>query len=152
MKIERSDDFGGAVLNCAVRYALGRFSYMPGLVMDEIRPMLKDCSDKTLWCFDRDISEWLAGRTGEMYAYEKEWACFRDEVRRIIQERKKEMRADKKNESGIEYSWSGIGKLKILFRGRRNAILRFDPDTGVQGRTEAAKSVEKETILQHQEE
>lgn len=89
MKIERSDDFGGAVLNCAVRYALGRFSYMPGLVMGEIRPMLKDCSDKTLWCFDRDISEWLAGRTGEMYAYEKEWACFRDEVRRIIQERKK---------------------------------------------------------------
>ena len=63
--------------------------YMPGLVMDEIGSMLKDCSDKTLWCFDRDISEWLAGRTGEMYAYEKEWACFRDEVRRIIQERKK---------------------------------------------------------------
>lgn len=87
MKIERSDDFGGAVLNCAVRYALGRFSYMPGLVMDEIRPMLKDCSDKTLWCFDRDISEWLAGRTGEMTAYEKEWSGFRDEVRRIMRER-----------------------------------------------------------------
>ena len=63
-----------------------------------------------------------------------------------------EMKADKKNESGIEYSWSGIGKLKILFRGHRNATLRFYPDTGVQGRTEAAKSVEKETILQHQEE
>ena len=59
MKIEREDDFGGAVLNCAVRYALGRMSYMPGLVMDVIRPMLKNCSDKTLWCFDRDISEWL---------------------------------------------------------------------------------------------
>lgn len=87
MKIERSDDFGGAVLNCAVRYALGRFSYMLGLVMDEIRPMLKDCSDKTLWCFDRDISEWLAGRTGEMTAYEKEWSSFRDEVRRIMRER-----------------------------------------------------------------
>ena len=41
MKIEREDDFGGAVLNCAVRYALGRMSYMPGLVMDVIRPMLK---------------------------------------------------------------------------------------------------------------
>ena len=87
MKIERDDDFGGAVLNCAVRYALGRFSYMPGLVMDEIRPMLKDCSEKTLWCFDRDISEWLAGRTGEMMAYEKEWSSFRDEVRRIMRER-----------------------------------------------------------------
>lgn len=87
MKIEKDDDFGGAVLNCAVRYALGRFSYMPCLVMDEIRKMLKDCSDKTLWCFDRDISEWLAGRTREMTAYEKEWSSFRDEVRRIMRER-----------------------------------------------------------------
>lgn len=46
MKIEREDDFGGAVLNCAVRYALGRMSYMPGLVMDVIRPMLKNCSER----------------------------------------------------------------------------------------------------------
>ena len=90
MKIERNDDFGGAVLNCSVRYALGRFSYMPCLVMDEIRPMLENCSDKTLRCFDRDIGEWLAGRIGEMYAYEKEWASFREEVRRIMQERKAE--------------------------------------------------------------
>ena len=87
MKITKDDDFGGAVLNCAVRYALGRRTYMPGLVMDVIRPMLKNCSDKTLWCFDRDISEWLAGRTGEMTAYEKEWSSFRDEVRRIMRER-----------------------------------------------------------------
>lgn len=90
MKIDKSDDFGGAVLNCAVRYAIGRRSYMPGLVMDEIRPMLNDCSDKTLWCFERDISEWLAGRDGGGFAYEKEWAAFRDEVRRIMQEREKE--------------------------------------------------------------
>lgn len=90
MKIERNDDFGGAVLNCAVRYAIGRRSYMPGLVMDEIRPMLKDCSDKTLWCFDRDISRWLEGRVGETMEYENEWAKFRDEVRRIIQERENE--------------------------------------------------------------
>lgn len=58
----------------------------------------------------------------------------------------------KKKESSIEYSWDGIGKLKILFQGHRNATLRFDPDTAVQRRTEAAKSVEKETILQHLEE
>ena len=62
MTITREDDFGGAVLNCAVRYALGRRSYMPGLVVDEITPMLKDCSDKTLWCFDRDIRVYLRSR------------------------------------------------------------------------------------------
>ena len=60
MQITRDDDRGGAVLNCAVRYALGRSSYMPGLVMGVIRPMLKDCNDKTLIVMARDIEEWLA--------------------------------------------------------------------------------------------
>ena len=31
MKITRQDDRGGAVLNWAVRYALGRYSYAPSL-------------------------------------------------------------------------------------------------------------------------
>lgn len=61
MQITRDDDFGGAVLNCAVRYALGRASYMPGLVMGEITPMLPDCSDKTLGVFEQDVSEYLGG-------------------------------------------------------------------------------------------
>ena len=81
MKIDRNDDFSGAVLNCAVRYALGRASYMPGLVMGEIRPMLPNCSDKTLWCFDRDINEWLSGRSGRTDAYEKDWFDFVTAVR-----------------------------------------------------------------------
>ena len=54
--IEADDDFFGAVLNCAVRYALGRRSYMPGLVIDWIRPRLPLLSDKTLWCFSQDIA------------------------------------------------------------------------------------------------
>lgn len=83
MKIEREDDFGGAVLNCAVRYALGRRTYMPGLVMDEIRPMLKNCSGKTLWCFDKDITEWLEVGGHGPDDYGEEWARFRDDVRTI---------------------------------------------------------------------
>lgn len=55
--IEQDDDFFGAVLNCAVRYCLGRQSYMPGLVMDKIRPWLPHLTNKTLWCFIRDIEE-----------------------------------------------------------------------------------------------
>lgn len=90
MKITRDDDFGGAVLNCAVRYALGRMSYMPGLVMGEIRPMLKDCSDKTLWCFDRDINEWLGRGKHEIDAYEKEWFDFVTAVRAEIAKRSEE--------------------------------------------------------------
>ena len=81
LKITRDDDFGGAVLNCAVRYALGRQSYMPGLVMDEIRPMLPDCSERTLWCFDQDITEWLERSEPSLMNDYTQWQAFRDTVR-----------------------------------------------------------------------
>ena len=58
----------------------------------------------------------------------------------------------KKKESSIEYSWNGIGKLKILFRGHRNATLRFDPDIVAKGRIKDAKGLGEEATLQHQEE
>lgn len=53
--IDPSDDYFGAVLNCAVRYALGRRSYMPYLVTSFILPLVPRLSDKTLWCLDKDI-------------------------------------------------------------------------------------------------
>ena len=81
MKITRDDDWGGAVLNCAVRYALGRMSYMPGLVMDVIRPMLRDCSDKTLWCLRSDVSGWLEqNQDDKNLCYQKEWGNFLTDV------------------------------------------------------------------------
>ena len=51
-QIDLSDDNFGAVLNCAVRYAIGRRTYMPGLVIDYITPLLPYLNNKTLWCFD----------------------------------------------------------------------------------------------------
>lgn len=51
-----ADDFG-AVCNCAVRYCLGRRSYMPSLVCGYITPLLPELTDKTLDCFERDIAE-----------------------------------------------------------------------------------------------
>lgn len=53
--IDINDDNFGAVLNCAIRYCLGRRTYMPKLVMDYVRPLLPDLSDKTLWCMEKDI-------------------------------------------------------------------------------------------------
>ena len=51
-------DFFGAVLNCAVRYCIGRMTYMPGLVTDWI---MQHChgllTDKTLGVMKRDIDE-----------------------------------------------------------------------------------------------
>ena len=57
MMIDISDDNFGAVLNCAVRYALGRHTYMPSLVIQQIQPLLREVSDKTLWCFRPDIRD-----------------------------------------------------------------------------------------------
>lgn len=85
MKITRDDDFGGAVLNCAVRYALGRASYMPRLVMDQITPMLPDCSDKTLWCFEQDVSERLSDAL-----WAGDWKRFLEAVRAEIERRKED--------------------------------------------------------------
>lgn len=59
MKITRQDDNGGAVLNWAVRYSLGRYTYAPDLTMGVIRPMLPDCSTKTVAVFVQDVGEWL---------------------------------------------------------------------------------------------
>ena len=52
--------------------------------------MLKDCSERTLWCFDRDITEWLRDGAHDQDDYLMEWTAFRNEVRKVIEERKKE--------------------------------------------------------------
>lgn len=48
-------DFG-VILNCAVRYALGRHTYMPSLVVGFITPLIKHLDDKTLGTMWRDLS------------------------------------------------------------------------------------------------
>lgn len=97
MKITREDDDGGALLNYAVRYALGRYSYAPGQVMDAIRPMLPDCNGKTLWCFEKDITSFLEDRERKRDShifktdpYTIEWARFREDVVKEIERRKTE--------------------------------------------------------------
>lgn len=58
--------------------------------------------------------------------------------------------AKKPPEGGIEYSWSGVGELKIMFQGPRTAVLRFDPERCIQGRTKPAKEGDSEPTLLHQ--
>lgn len=54
-KIDLSDDDFGAVINCAIRYCLGRRTYMPGLVCGYVKPLLPYLNDRTLCCMERDI-------------------------------------------------------------------------------------------------
>ena len=85
-----SDDFG-SVCNCAVRYCLGRRSYMPSLVCRYIISLLPELTDKTLDCFERDIAE--RKRTGFDFGdscdYET-WDAFYKAVCKEIEGRKKQ--------------------------------------------------------------
>ena len=88
--IDPRDDNFGAVCNCAVRYALGRRTYMPSLVIDFITPHLNELSDKTLWCFQRDLEE----RKNSFFDFGDEfdkanWMSFLDAVNKEIKRRGK---------------------------------------------------------------
>lgn len=56
-KVSFEDDDFGCILNCAVRYALGRQTYMPKTVVEFITPLIPHLNNRTLSCFDRDIVE-----------------------------------------------------------------------------------------------
>ena len=53
--ISPTDEDFGLILNCAVRYSLGRRTYVPGAVCDFITPLIPVLSKKTLWCLMNDI-------------------------------------------------------------------------------------------------
>ena len=55
--ISLDDKHFGAILNCAIRYCIGRQTYMPALVIDYITPLLPYVNMKTLLCFKRDLSD-----------------------------------------------------------------------------------------------
>ena len=89
--VDPTNDNFGAVCNCAVRYCLGRRSYMPSLVFGYITPLLPELTDKTLDCFERDISE--RKRTdfdfGDSCDYET-WDAFYKAVYKEIEGRKEQ--------------------------------------------------------------
>lgn len=52
------DDEFGLILNCAVRYAIGRKTYMPSSVIRYITPLLDKLDDKTIDVFIQDIERY----------------------------------------------------------------------------------------------
>lgn len=97
MQIDRYDENGGTLLICAVRYALGRYSYMPRLVMSEIAPMLERLSNKTLYVMRRDVAEFLATPRHEydgcvMDDYRDQWDMFLQQIEAEMELRKDDER------------------------------------------------------------
>ena len=57
IKLDPNNDNVGAVLISAVRYACGRRTYMPSIVVNVILPVVAQLNDKNLCCMERDIRE-----------------------------------------------------------------------------------------------
>lgn len=55
--IDVSNDEFGTILNCAVRYACGRRSYMPSLVIGFIKPLIPNLSDNALYGIEQDLTD-----------------------------------------------------------------------------------------------
>ena len=86
--IDPTDDDFGAMLNWAVRYCLGRMTYAPSMTIQFITPLIPYLSDKTLWCFDRDIEErQKMGLSFGMDFDERDWMIFWEKVKAEIKRR-----------------------------------------------------------------
>ena len=70
------EDFG-CIINSALRYAIGRHTYMPGVVRDFIRKYISVLDARTLTVAIRDIDAEL--RTGTLDEA-NEWQRLRDEL------------------------------------------------------------------------
>lgn len=87
IEIRSEEDFG-AVCICAVRYCIGRQTYMPGLVMDFIRPLLPNLGSKTLFVMEQDISK--ADDLGNADIDAPKWMKFLSEIQE--ERRRREVR------------------------------------------------------------
>ncbi len=85
IEIRNEEDFG-TVCICAVRYCIGRQTYMPGLVMDFIRPLLPKLDSKTLFAMEQDIAK--ADDFGNADIDAPMWAAFLTEIENERKRRK----------------------------------------------------------------
>lgn len=73
---------------CAVRYALGRQSYMPSNIMGEVAALLKQLPDNDLEVLKRDLREYLAQTANESDVYWASWNEFYHKICAEIKRRK----------------------------------------------------------------
>lgn len=88
--INIDDENFQTMLICAIRYSLGRRTYMPHLVIDYITPLIKYLSDKTLNIIERDIreSENIGIGYGDEQIDKPKWLTFHQNIKEEINKRK----------------------------------------------------------------
>ena len=82
MTVEINKDFE-SILVCAVRYAIGRKSYMPSMVIDYITPLLPYLSEDVLKLIANEITEHEAyeGGLGDEKIDKPYWLDFLRKIR-----------------------------------------------------------------------
>ena len=81
MTIEIDKNFE-TILICAVRYAIGRKTYIPSLVIDYITPLLPYLSDNTLRLIANEITEYegYEGGLGDEKIDRPYWLNFKRKI------------------------------------------------------------------------
>ena len=76
-----SQDFELMMIS-ALRYAIGRYTYMPSVTIEYIRYLIPQLSAKTLFMMKRDIDEKIehCERMGRELYMDKEWAKLSEEI------------------------------------------------------------------------
>lgn len=76
----KNSDFG-LILNCAVRYAIGRRTYVPSSIIGFITPMLPQLDNRTIHCFDQDIvdAKYTSGYGDD--CDKRDWMRFHEAVK-----------------------------------------------------------------------
>jgi hypothetical protein len=79
------DDTFETILVCAVRYALGRRTYMPHLVMGYITPLLPELSMRTLSVMEKDVM--FEGDLGDEQIDKPSWMQFLKDIQKELKKR-----------------------------------------------------------------
>jgi hypothetical protein len=80
------DDSFGSLCICAVRYCIGRQTYMPGLIQSYLRPMLDLLDKKTLVVMRNDIQN--ADNYGDEKIDKPGWIRFLADIEAELENRK----------------------------------------------------------------
>jgi hypothetical protein len=78
------------MLISALRYAIGRYTYMPSVTIEYIRYLIPQLSPKTLYIMKRDIDEEIERyqrMERELYM-DKEWKKLADEIGDMYEKKK----------------------------------------------------------------
>ena len=84
-----ADDFE-AMMICALRYSIGRETYMPGIAIDYISYLAPQLSANTLFVMQRDIRETITSysRIKRKLYMETEWIKLESELRTEYEKKK----------------------------------------------------------------